>query len=222
MSWRVATCLLGLRDEVDARWPDRDKRSDGTIGDTAHQQTKSDHNPNEAGVVRALDIDVDGIAADVLAEHLRQCGQSGDRRLRDGGYVIFNHRIASEVGGWGWRAYSGQDPHTSHIHLSVSRDAAGYDASGGWDVDGMPRGVPRKPASTGDGLPGHPRGSRTLRLTDPFTRGTDVKDVQRWVGATADGIFGPDTEAAVKRWQTRMGLEVDGIVGPLTWASMRA
>ncbi len=222
MSWRVATCLLELRDEIDARWPDRDKRSDGTIGDTAHQQTKSDHNPNEAGVVRALDIDVDGIAADALAEHLRQCGQSGDRRLHDGGYVIFNHRIASEVGSWGWRAYSGQDPHTSHIHLSVSRDAAAYDASGGWDVDGMPKAVVPKPATTGGGLARHARGSRTLRLTDPFTRGTDVQDVQRWVGVTADGIFGHDTEAAVKRWQTRAGLEVDGIVGPLTWASMRA
>ena len=191
MSWRVATSLLELRGEIDAHWPDRDKRSDGTIGDLAHQNTKSDHNPNEAGVVRALDVDVDGIAADSLAEHVRQLGD-------------------------------GADPHTSHIHLSVSREAAGYDASGGWDVDGMPMVVARRPASTGGGLPRHPRGARALRLTDPFTRGTDVQDVQRWVGATADGIFGRDTEAAVKRWQTRMGLEADGIVGPLTWASMRA
>ncbi|OFW72785.1 MAG: hypothetical protein A2Y55_01605 [Actinobacteria bacterium RBG_16_68_12] len=75
---------------------------------------------------------------------------------------------------------------------------------------------------TDAGLPRHTRGSRVLRLTDPFTRGMDVQDAQRWVGATADGIFGRNTEAAVKRWQTRMGLEADGVVGPLTWASMRA
>lgn len=36
----------------------------------------------------------------------------------------------------------------------------------------------------------------------------------------ADGIFGPKTEAAVKRFQEREGLAVDGIVGPMTMAAM--
>ena len=221
MSWRVAKSLHELRGEIDARWPNRDRRSDGSIGDDAHQKSKSDHNPNEAGVVRAIDTDVDGIPADWLAEHVRQLGKGGDRRLRHGGYVIFNRRIASEVDGWTWRVYDGPNPHTSHVHCSVSEDDAGYDASGGWGVEDAPKIIQPKAPVTDGGLPRHPRGSRVLRLTDPRTRGTDVQDVQRWVGATADGIFGPDTEALVKRWQTRRGLESDGIVGPLTWASMR-
>lgn len=39
-------------------------------------------------------------------------------------------------------------------------------------------------------------------------------------GLEVDGEFGPDTEDAVKLYQTQHDLEVDGIVGPETWASL--
>lgn len=35
-----------------------------------------------------------------------------------------------------------------------------------------------------------------------------------------DGDFGPETETAVRNYQTIMGLAVDGIVGPETWTSL--
>ncbi len=35
-----------------------------------------------------------------------------------------------------------------------------------------------------------------------------------------DGIFGPNTENAVKDWQTLYAHPVDGIVGPITWKSL--
>jgi peptidoglycan hydrolase-like protein with peptidoglycan-binding domain len=35
-----------------------------------------------------------------------------------------------------------------------------------------------------------------------------------------DGIFGPQTEDALKRYQAKSGLVADGIVGPLTWAKL--
>jgi hypothetical protein len=51
-------------------------------------------------------------------------------------------------------------------------------------------------------------------------RGGGVRALQRKVGVTADGVFGPGTEAAVKRWQRRHGLVADGIVGPQTRSRM--
>jgi peptidoglycan hydrolase-like protein with peptidoglycan-binding domain len=47
-----------------------------------------------------------------------------------------------------------------------------------------------------------------------------VSDVQRVVGVPVDGVFGPQTDAAVKRWQRAHGLTVDGIVGPATAQAM--
>jgi peptidoglycan hydrolase-like protein with peptidoglycan-binding domain len=41
---------------------------------------------------------------------------------------------------------------------------------------------------------------RYLKLTKPNMRGEDVRYVQQRLGLNADGIFGPDTERAVKRF----------------------
>jgi peptidoglycan hydrolase-like protein with peptidoglycan-binding domain len=43
-------------------------------------------------------------------------------------------------------------------------------------------------------------------------RGEAVRSIQRRLGITADGVFGPLTERAVKRFQSRHGLVPDGIV----------
>lgn len=65
-------------------------------------------------------------------------------------------------------------------------------------------------------LPTYPTTS-TLRWG---SRGNAVQTVQQIVGTDVDGIFGPLTHAAVKRWQSRNGLVVDGIVGPNTSRAM--
>lgn len=64
----------------------------------------------------------------------------------------------------------------------------------------------------------------TLRKGD---RGDEVKQWQAFLNAndyrcgTVDGIFGNNTEKAVKQYQAAHGLVADGIIGPKTWASLK-
>jgi len=44
------------------------------------------------------------------------------------------------------------------------------------------------------------------------SKGNDVVELQKKLGLTADGNFGPKTEAAVKSWQTKNGLTSDGVI----------
>lgn len=57
----------------------------------------------------------------------------------------------------------------------------------------------------------------TIRLN---SKGEDVKYLQQLLGITADGDFGPKTDAAVKEFQKRHGLVADGVVGAKTWAEL--
>jgi peptidoglycan hydrolase-like protein with peptidoglycan-binding domain len=50
--------------------------------------------------------------------------------------------------------------------------------------------------------------------------GDPVKVLQAKLGVTADGIFGPGTETALKDYQKKHGLMVDGIAGPDTFVQM--
>ena len=52
------------------------------------------------------------------------------------------------------------------------------------------------------------------------SRGEDVKKLQEKLGLGADGVFGPGTEKAVKKWQIDHDLAADGLVGEGTWSKM--
>jgi hypothetical protein len=117
-------CKAGqqLREQFDDSFPDRDRSSDGWIGDTRHSARPSDHNPDaKTGVVRAIDVDrdVSGSAKPDLmpdiADQIRLAAKAGDKRIA---YVIFEGRIASSRMGWRWRKYSGSNPHNKHCHIS--------------------------------------------------------------------------------------------------------
>jgi hypothetical protein len=122
---RAKLSLAGakLRDQINKKYPNRKKDSDGWIGDKKHVTQKSDHNPDpKNGIVRAVDIDAD-LAKNVdsweLAEAIRLAAKNGDKRIS---YIIHNKKIASgSIGFWIWRPYKGTNPHFSHIHISFTK-----------------------------------------------------------------------------------------------------
>mgnify|MGYP007100117331 CR=1 FL=1 len=201
---RLAKSLVVLRDQINALAPNRSKASDGWIGDARHAASKSEHNPNAAGVVRAIDVTHDprnGIDNGTIADILRR---SADPRLY---YVISNGRIASSGGPW--RKYNGSNKHDHHFHVSVVADPKLYDSTKPWALDGSVV----KPDMTKPAIVEKPylvRGSK----------GDAVKELQRLLKITDDGDFGPKTEKAVKAFQTKKKLTVDGKVGPQTWGAL--
>ena len=119
-------CKAGqqLRLQIDDCFPDRDRRSDGWLGDARHSARVSQHNPDKQGIVTAIDIDRDlhGISKPdtmpYLADQIRLAARNGDKRIS---YVIFEGRIASRILGWRWRKYTGANKHNHHIHISFTK-----------------------------------------------------------------------------------------------------
>jgi hypothetical protein len=120
-------CKAGqqLREQFDDSFPDRDRRSDGWIGDLRHSTRPSDHNPDrETGIVRAIDVDRDvhksgkpDLMPDI-ADQIRLAAKAGEKRIA---YIIFAGRIASSRLGWRWRPYKGSNPHNHHLHVSFTK-----------------------------------------------------------------------------------------------------
>lgn len=121
--------LQNLRKQVNAAFPDRDTRSDGWIGDTAHQTKTSGHNPDDkAGSkpawngdpdstqeVRAWDCDNNlgaGVDAhDVIAHFRRLAGLATVIR-----YMIYDRHIYHARDGFNPIPYTGA-AHLEHIHF---------------------------------------------------------------------------------------------------------
>lgn len=134
MTWILAPNIRALFNSFNTLSPVRDKRSDGTIGDTAHSHGVSGHNPDDTPGVRAEYSDADRIAEvragdiDKDIRHtvtMEDCVQAilrnpGDR-IRFA-YIIYRRRIWSKRDGWRERPYSGDNPHNEHAHFSGDPD----------------------------------------------------------------------------------------------------
>lgn len=151
MSWKPVAGVSVMRDQINKRWPNRDKRSDGILGDAAHSARQSDHNPDSKGLVHALDIDEDLRGskndniwlADQIIAYARM-RRSGSNRLK---YVVYENEIASGTYAnhfWTWRG----DNYGHEIHMHISFTTQG-------ESDATPFDIPILSDGQGDVWDGH-------------------------------------------------------------------
>jgi hypothetical protein len=67
---------------------------------------------------------------------------------------------------------------------------------------------------------GSQAGAAAASTLKPGSSGPDVKRLQRKLGVSPTGFYGPQTKSAVKRYQRRSGLTADGVAGPATLQSL--
>lgn len=218
----LAPALVCCRSEINYKWPHRDHRSDGWIGDLLHRLTRSDHNPNGRGVVDAIDIDVDGIVPALLVAILI--------RHPSVNYVIWNRKIWSRSNGFVAHAYTGHDPHTGHVHCSLMQSVAAENNLRPWGIASIVV-VPVVLPIPGTGpieLAWAQRLAGALPVLRPAaTARRSVRRAQALINVadgtahlTEDGGFGPLTTAATKRFQRAYHLDDDGVIGAKTWAAL--
>lgn len=234
-------CAAGvtLRDQVNQRWPSRDKASDGWIGDAAHAARDgwgtngkgSYHNPDPNGIVHAIDLDEDffgkGKGGQKAAMEFAQQLATYCREGKDGGriaHIVYEDKVASGTAqNWHFRG-SGYG-HTHHIHISFTNKA---------DKDGSKFRLPifetgeNKPTPTKpkpeNKVPSYPGRSKLIYKQ----RNEDVRDMQKQlikkgfaIANGPTGFYGDQTTAAVKKFYASLGKKKDGkSLDPAAWNSL--
>ena len=144
-SWHLAPSLAQLRREINTRWPNRDKSTDGSVGDLSHAARASDHNPNSRRSVNAIDVDKDGIDPMGLVGLAIK-----DPRVN---YVIYNRRIWQRRYGFKPRPYSGPNSHKEHVHVSILQSVAAERNTRPWGVAQIGAASGVKPSTGGTTKP---------------------------------------------------------------------
>lgn len=134
-AWELAPSLVAMFDEANAAAPNRVRRADGSIGDAAHQSRYSHHNPQD-GFVDALDLTHSPEHGWDCAARVASIVSRQDPRVE---YLIWNRQVwrsykrkPHHPAPWVPAPYTGSNPHTFHMHVSVYRNPAGRLPTGPW------------------------------------------------------------------------------------------
>lgn len=140
----LAPSLNRLFGEIDARWPRRDRRTDGWYNPSSGSYG---HTRQERGLVHAIDVDSDGINGDWIVKSIIKGGNVL-------WYVIWNRRIYSRNTGFKSVAYHGVSPHTDHLHIEIMHTVTAERYSGKWGIGGAASGLGPSPSQSATGVVG--------------------------------------------------------------------
>jgi hypothetical protein len=126
-TWYVPASLRSIFNELDATWPNRAHKLDGTIGDSHHCPGTSDHCPDANGWIHAIDIDKNGIDPDYVVGKI----SNPDNVVR---YINWNGYQYHVRNDFRPRPLTEADKHTTHIHVSIEHTAYARGFTGPWGI----------------------------------------------------------------------------------------
>lgn len=127
--------MKNLGNQFNERWPSRYGDSDGAVGDYAHSQGTSGHNPDDTvhdnaewdgdsdnkSEVRAIDVDKDlnesGTSMQQVIDHMRKLPNLS-KVIR---YMIYNKKMYHMDDNFNPTPYYGSSSHSEHAHFSGAR-----------------------------------------------------------------------------------------------------
>lgn len=237
MGWVVVPNLNECRDQLNDRFPKRDKTSDGTIGDASHAASSSSHNPDKTGnpeyrdgdsknEIRARDVDADLNDPDYDMEDVVQLWVKLARAgvlwwIR---YIIYKGRIWHKKDGYKTREYTGKNKHDEHAHVNSDFTQKADEVTGtDWGLKSLkkkPAPAPKPPQ------PSKPSANEPLVVDGKL----GPKTISRWqkiMGTTVDGKIDKKDSQLIRKVQNRLRstvdhrLVVDGGLGPKTIAALQ-
>lgn len=140
----LSPSLDRLFNEIDARWPNRDRRTDGWYTNT---RESVGHNRGARGLVHAIDVDDDGIDENYILSHIYK----GGNVLR---YIIWNRGIYHRRDGWARKPYYGDSPHTDHMHIEIDQTTTAEQYKGHWGIAPGNSGLGSVDDNSGQGIVG--------------------------------------------------------------------
>jgi peptidoglycan hydrolase-like protein with peptidoglycan-binding domain len=220
--------LTRVRGEFNEVWPERDKATDGWLGDSSHSGSTSGHNPDRTGraeykdgdsldEVRAIDVDKDLVRGS-STDWMELVVQYLVKKARAGGYIpfrylIYKRRIWARSTGWETRAYTGANDHDEHLHASGDYTQAADNWNGTLGL-----------ASIRGGSGGGGVDEMLVRKGD---QGEEVKFWQYVLADTGnspgdiDGDYGPKMEAAVNASRKRFSATATATASITGWHGFR-
>jgi len=124
MKPKLSKAASQLREQIDDSFPDRDRTSDGWIGDTRHAARKSDHNPDAQGWVRAIDVDSDlfkGSKPDIMPDLVDQLRRACKASKKSVLVTLFSMKESARQSSDGSGESTRAQTHTRNTLISALR-----------------------------------------------------------------------------------------------------